>query len=100
MFGKVLSVEREFVGVRIVEDESFPSEIHIYPENMNFSRVSEDIKNAQNSEIKGPLRVFYHRNFFLFGKSIRNTLSEWLLPPKDYSFDAFVYRTMWGRILN
>ena len=62
-------------------------------------RILEAFENTPRSEDINDIRVFYRRNFLLFGKSVRNTSSQTFLSPRDYSFGAFVYRTMRNRLL-
>ena len=99
MFEKVLSVEREFVGVRTVDGEREISYKRYAPAGTNSPGVFEALANIPASEDTEVLRVLYHRNFLLFGKSVRNASSQTFLPPRDYSFRAFVYRTMRNRLL-
>ena len=100
MFEKVLSVEREFVGVRTVDGKREISYTRYAPAGTNSSRVIDILGNSPDSKGDETLRVFYNRNFRLFGNSVPNTLSQtFLFSSKDYSFRAFVYRTMRERLL-
>ena len=100
MFGKILSVEREFLGVRTVGGEISFSYRRYGSAGKISPRILEAFENTPRSEDINDIRVFYRRNFLLFGISIRDTLDRQSLPPKEYSFRAFTYRTMRNRILN
>jgi len=99
MFEKVLSVEREFVGVRTVDGKREISYKRYAPAGTNSPEVFEALANIPASEDTEILRVLYNRNFLLFGKSVRNTSSQSFHPPNNHSFGAFVYRTMRNRRL-
>lgn len=99
MFDRALRVEREFVGVRTVRGKKGFLYKRYASTGINSPRIFEGAQNISDPESSNTLRIFYNRNFLLFGKSIRNTSSEWTLPPKDYLFRAFVYRTMRNRLI-
>ena len=100
MFGKVLSVEREFVGVRIVENgEGCSYKVYTHPTDLDSSRILDIFGDIPDSASPGFLKVLYNRNFLLFGISVRNTSSQFFLPSRKYSFSVFVYETMQDRRL-